>query len=367
MTATTKLRYFSVHWHLALALLTCLIELPCRAETPACSGGTTAILVDITVSNKVSAVSKFESAINGIFERISHDEKSALNSEVVVSFMDDQGEHPEEWRVRFPSNLGVQRRNLRKSAAELRSRFLESRSKILNPARPYKRTLLIEPIKRTLTGLGACDTLIVVSDLCVVDGRDNQHENGKFGVPPNLAGLVKARVLFKEFRVERDGQLQDRIDSIEAWWNDVFFGTSAFSKMSEEKSALTVLYPRLLEARGRDRGEARIRSEKADISRVEQIRAKARHRQNEILIASRRAPLSGCLRQLTHGNRGDASTGRYRVKIKIGSTGRPKLITFLTDPEQNVSKCVRDVLNTITFWRTNGSTYWHEQMISLGG
>lgn len=225
------------------SLVLCLISAFSQAVWSAditstgCDHRKTVILLDKTVDDKLAAVKKLESEMNSILEESQMSPKSYLNNIVELSIIDDKGEHSSQWRVKFDSTLGIRRENFLRKIRMLQENYRTTKSQILSDHTKYTKSLLVEPISRTLRELKACDRLIIISDMCVVDGQDNQHEKGIFGTPPDLRVLGEAARSARYVRVERSGQKQPLINLIEAWWEDAFRGTGHFNEKREEQNA----------------------------------------------------------------------------------------------------------------------------------
>jgi len=190
----------------------------------------TVFLVDYTVDNKsalIGALKSVESSIGTIYN--SDQKEYLLNHKFEYAIIDSNGEHSAEWIVITSKEFGSRFSRLKNALIELNQKIEESIQSIKANNKKYNSTLLLEQISKYGRRLHDCDNLIVLSDLMVVDDRNN-FEKGKFAKPIGM-DLKKGEVSL--YRIERSGMSYINIRKLENWWEQTLNGEDPIHSVSK--------------------------------------------------------------------------------------------------------------------------------------
>jgi len=298
-----------------------------KSAAPTCAKSKAQLLIDQTVGNKDDLMQNIDSAYNQIRLDIVQNTGQFLGGEVALSTINSNGENPDEWRISIPQTLGYRKINLSQGLFKIKEKVDQFKKKVssIDETR-YQKTLIVEAIEKSLKSLGKCDTLYVVSDFYLVDGKNNFEKN-IFSNPPDLTGLNQPRVQI--MRVVKDGATQDQISKIENWWKKALFGSPDWvHKASRTKFVKRKDYKRRLDDRIR-------RS-------VENITFEA----NSAILSAQNNRFSRCAKEFIRG--GGQLPKRITLIVTVAD-GTPIRVDTIEREHSELSSCFANVVTANKF------------------
>jgi hypothetical protein len=189
------------------------------------------ILVDRTVEDSAQLLMDVKSVRQVIINKILSDEDWILATKFTFAWIDDLGEGGLITQFAAPSSRGIQKSNIKKTILNINRTFEEIESTLKTQTHTFTRSLILEPIKRSLL---SSDIVYVVSDMAIVDSERN-FEAMNFGNPVSLVSISKGKDIVI-FRVRRPGQDLRKIKMIEAWWDSALYGKNKEWELAQVQS-----------------------------------------------------------------------------------------------------------------------------------
>jgi len=290
----------------------------------------TVLLIDRTVDNKDALSKETASVLQSFADEAWTNSEKYFGSELEQVFVDDAGESPASWTMKFPMHLGMQRKDWRAARSALGVHLKETVNEIKNSKIKYGKSFLLEGVYKQIERLGKCDRLVILSDMCVVDNSGNNFEKLVFNKPSRLP--VKAQVEIR--RIPRNGQSLQAIRLIDAWWKDTLYGDRLFQK---EQNKATSFKPLHVQPLGGTRKSSRL---KPGLVSAGALLSK----KNSWRIAKASEQLSNCTS--AHPRREPTD---YVVRIFVNEKGTPTKGSWLKGESQKVMDCFWRVISGMTF------------------